>query len=164
MSQPALPASHAQLLTLHSVGLGILRYGLVFTLVLWGSFKFFEFEAAAIKPFIEHSPLLAWLNVALGIRKTSALLGVVEIAIGLLIALRRWFPRTSGVASLASSGMFLVTLSFLVTTPGVLNPASQTGGFLMKDLFLLGAALCTAAEALLSSETPTRSTDLGRPT
>jgi uncharacterized membrane protein YkgB len=48
--------------------------------------------------------------------------------------------------------MFLVTLSFLVTTPGVLTPPSWIAGFLMKDLFLLGAALYTAAEALLASE------------
>ena len=42
---------------------------------------------------------------------------------------------------------FLVTLSFLVTTPGVFAPDSPIGGFLMKDLILLGAALYTAGEA-----------------
>ena len=93
---------------------------------------------------------LSWLYALLGTRATSALLGTVEVALGLLIALRRWFPRASGLASLVSSGLFVVTLSFLFTTPGVLTPPSETGGFLMKDLFLLGAALCTAAEALLA--------------
>jgi uncharacterized membrane protein YkgB len=44
--------------------------------------------------------------------------------------------------------MFLVTLSFLFTTPSVLEPTSETGGFLLKDLLLLGAALYTLAEAL----------------
>lgn len=151
-----LTTEHGFLLKLRAVGLGILRYGLVFVLVLWGGFKFFEFEAEAIRPFIEHSPLLSWLYGVFGIRKTSALLGVFEVATGLLIAVRRWFPRTSGLASLASSGIFLVTLSFLFTTPGVLKPPSETGGFLMKDLFLLGAALYTAAEALLASSTPHR--------
>jgi reactive chlorine resistance protein C len=154
--QPELTVSDGHLLKLRSVGLGILRYGLVFTLVLWGGFKFFEFEAEAIRPFIEHSPLLSWLYGVLGTRKTSALIGVIEIAAGLLIAVRPWFPRTSGLASLASSAMFLVTLSFLFTTPGVLIPPSETGGFLMKDLFLLGAALYTAAEALLASPRPNR--------
>ncbi len=154
--QPEITASHGHLLKLRSVGLGILRYGLAFTLVLWGGFKFFEFEAEAIRPFIEHSPLLSWLYGVFGTRGTSALFGVLEVSAGLLIAVRPWSPRTSGLASLASSGMFLVTLSFLFTTPGVLRPASETGGFLMKDLFLLGAALYTAAEALLACPTPNR--------
>src|SRR4051812_8035532 len=62
-NQPELTASHGHLLTLRSVGLGILRYGLAFILVLWGAFKFFEFESEAIRPFIENSPLLSWLYV-----------------------------------------------------------------------------------------------------
>jgi uncharacterized membrane protein YkgB len=48
---------------------------------------------------------------------------------------------------LAASGIFLITLSFLVTSPGVLEPTSPWGGFLMKDILLLGAALFTAGEA-----------------
>lgn len=144
------PPGHLQ--RLHSAGLGILRYGLVFTLCLWGGFKFFEFEAEAIRPFIEHSPLLSWLYVAFGVRAASGLVGALEVTLGLLIFARPWFPRVSGLASLVSSGVFLVTLSFLFTTPGVLRPPSETGGFLMKDVFLLGAALCTAAEALRSTQ------------
>ena len=46
-----------------------------------------------------------------------------------------------------AAGTFLVTLSFLVTTPGALSPTSPFGGFLMKDIMLLGAALFTAGEA-----------------
>ena len=44
--------------------------------------------------------------------------------------------------------MFVVTLSLLVTTPGVLAPTNPMGGFLMKDVILLGAALFTSGEAL----------------
>jgi uncharacterized membrane protein YkgB len=44
--------------------------------------------------------------------------------------------------------VFLVTLSFLFTTPGALSPASPFNGFLLKDVFSLGAGLVTAAEAL----------------
>jgi uncharacterized membrane protein YkgB len=47
-----------------------------------------------------------------------------------------------------------VTLSFLITTPGVLSPTSPFGGFLMKDIMLLGAALYTAAEALEAARAP----------
>jgi uncharacterized membrane protein YkgB len=50
--------------------------------------------------------------------------------------------------------MFLITLSFILTTPGVWQegygfPAlSGAGQFLIKDLLLLGAAIWTAGEAL----------------
>jgi uncharacterized membrane protein YkgB len=47
-----------------------------------------------------------------------------------------------------ASGTFVVTLSFLITTPGALSPTSPLGGFLLKDVILLGAALYPAAEAL----------------
>ena len=52
------------------------------------------------------------------------------------------------MGSLLAAGTFLVTLSFLASTPGVLAPTNPFGGFLMKDIMLLGAALYTAAEAL----------------
>jgi reactive chlorine resistance protein C len=44
---------------------------------------------------------------------------------------------------------FLITLSFLFTTPG-LSPEWQ--GFLTKDLVLVGAALWTAGDALRAIE------------
>ncbi len=61
-----------------------------------------------------------------------------------------------------ASGTFLVTLSFLVTTPGVLQPTNPFGGFLMKDVILLGAALYTAAEALEAAEVNKRWTRRAR--
>lgn len=126
----------------------VLRGGLVALLGMWGAFKFTAFEAEAIRPLVEHSPFLSWLYPVLDIRGTSNLIGVVELTAALLIAQRRWSPRLSAVGSLIAAGTFLVTLSFLVTTPGVFAPDNPIGGFLMKDVLLLGAALFTAAEAL----------------
>jgi len=130
------------------VGLAVLRYGLVLLLLLWGSAKFGNFEAQAIRPLVEHSPLLAWLYPLFGVRGTSDLFGVFEVSAGLLIAARWRFPRISGYASLAAAAMFVITLSFLVTTPGMFDPANSSGGFLMKDIMFLGGALFMAAEAL----------------
>ena len=56
----------------------------------------------------------------------------------------------SGLGSLAAAGMFLMTLSFLVTTPGIwlwvdgFPAPSEAAAFLLKDVFFLGAAICTA--------------------
>jgi uncharacterized membrane protein YkgB len=134
--------------TLGTVGVGVLRYGLVFLLLLWGAFKFTAVEAEGIRPLVENSPYLGWLYRFLGFREVSALFGVFEMTAGVLIATRRWLPRVSGYASLAAAGMFGVTLSFLFTTPGALELTNPANGFLLKDILLLGAALLTASEAL----------------
>ena len=129
-------------------GRGVLRYGLMALLLLWGGSKFFDVEAEGIRPLVEHSPLLSWLYPLLGVRGTSGLIGVIEVSAAILIGLRRWRPDLSAVGSLLAAGTFVVTLSFLASTPGVFAPTNPFGGFLMKDIMFLGAALYTAAEAL----------------
>lgn len=129
------------------IGLGILRYGLVGLLLLWGSFKFFAFEAMAIQPLVEHSPFLSWLYLLFGVRGGSDVIGVMEISTGLLIATRHWLPRISAYGSMLASGVFVITLSFLVTTPDAFSTSSPLSGFLLKDIMFLGGSLVTAAEA-----------------
>jgi uncharacterized membrane protein YkgB len=133
---------------LATIGRGVLRWGLVALLAMWGLFKFTAVEAEGIRPLVEHSPLLGWLYPLFGLRGTSAVIGVVEVTAALLIATRRWKPALSALGSAIAATTFVVTLSFLVTTPDVFAPTSPWGGFLMKDVILLGAALYTAAEAL----------------
>ncbi len=88
------------------------------------------------------------------------MLGVVEVAVALLIAARPFSPRVSALGSALAVGMFLTTLSFLVTTPGVWEPSlggfpalsAVPGQFLIKDLTLLGISLWTLGEAWQASE------------
>jgi len=133
---------------LTSIGRNILRYGVVALLVLFGGLKFTEMEAQGIRPLVEHHPLMSWMYSVFGIRGTSACIGVVELTAAVLIAVRRFRPGLSAIGSLIASVTFMVTLSFLFTTPGALAPDSPIGGFLMKDVILLGAAIYTAGEAL----------------
>jgi uncharacterized membrane protein YkgB len=126
---------------LEPIGRGVLRYGLVALLLIYGALKFFEFEAIAIQPLIENHPLMSWLVDVFGLRGASALIGVTELVAAVLIVLRGFAPRLSAYGSLLAAGMFVMTLSFLITTP---QPPT---GFLLKDLMLLGAALYTAGEA-----------------
>ena len=133
---------------LEAAGQGVLRYGLVALLLLWGALKFTAMEVEGIRPLVEHSPLMSWMYPLMGIRGTSAVIGVIELSAALLMATRRFKPKLSAVGSLLAVCTFLFTLSFLVTTPGVLSPDNPFGGFIMKDVILLGAALSTAAEAL----------------
>ncbi len=129
------------------IGTGVLRYGTAALLLLWGAFKFTAFEAEGIRPLIEHHPLMSWMYPAFGVRGTSSIIGVVEITAAVLMCTRRVSPRWSAIGSTLAALTFVVTLSFLFTTPGATSPSSPLSGFLMKDVILLGAALYTAGEA-----------------
>ncbi len=126
------------------IGAFVLRYSLVFFLLFFGALKWTAEEAKGIQPWMEHSPLLFWLVRAFGIQAASECIGVIELTVGGLIAIRSWSPRLSAIGSTAAILMFLTTLSFLITTPNV----GEASGFLLKDLTLLGAAIWTAGEAL----------------
>jgi uncharacterized membrane protein YkgB len=131
------------------VGGAILRYGLVLFLVLFGLAKFTQAEALTIQPWVANSPFLGWLYAITSVQGASNLIGVIELAVAALLAVRPWWPRVSVVGSLGATVTFLITLSFLFTTPA-LSPEWQ--GFLMKDLVLVGAALWTAGDALRAVE------------
>jgi uncharacterized membrane protein YkgB len=143
-----------------AVGRTLARYGLVVVVGWIGLMKFTAYEAEGISPFIAHSPLMSWVYGFMSVQGFSALLGVVEVAIALLIAARPFAPRASAVGSALAVGMFLTTLSFLVTTPGVWEPSAGgfpalsalPGQFLIKDLALLGISLWTLGEAWQASE------------
>jgi uncharacterized membrane protein YkgB len=147
-----------------AVGGHALRYGLVLVLLWIGGMKFTAYEAEGIRPFVENSPLFAWTYPAFGVQGLSNLLGGTEVLVGLLIAARPWLPRVSAVGSLLAVGMFLSTLSFLVTTPGAW--ADEIGGFpaigvlgqfLIKDVALLATAVWSFGEAARAPRSnPTR--------
>ena len=80
----------------------------------------------------------------------------MEISTGLLIATRRWLPRVSAYGSMLSSGVFVITLSFLITTPGAFGLVTPWSGFLLKDIMFLGASLVTAAEAFAADSVEKR--------
>ncbi len=134
----------------------LVRYGLVVVIAWIGALKYGTYEAAAIQPLIAHSPLLSWLYHIFSVRALAAVLGTAEITAALLIALRPAWPRVSAAGSAFGVLLFLSTLSFLFSTPGV--TAASAGGFpvlsvlpgqfLLKDLVLIGAALWTLGDSL----------------
>jgi uncharacterized membrane protein YkgB len=132
----------------------LLRWGLVGILLWFGAFKFTAAEAMGIQPLVSHSPLTSWLYHVTDVRGASRLIGCAEIAAALLMAARPWRPGVAALGSLLAAVTFLTTLSFLASTPGAFERVegflvpSATGSFLIKDVFLLGAALWSAGEAL----------------
>ncbi len=141
--------------TLVNVGGTMLRYGLVIILLWVGALKFTAYEAEGIQGLVANSPLLSWAYSIFSVRTFSSLLGVGEIAIGLMIAMRPIAPLVSAIGSFGAILLFLVTLTFMFSTPGVWQPgygfpfpSPMPGQFLAKDVALLAIAIWTAGEAL----------------
>lgn len=137
------------------IGLHAVRYGLVLVLLWIGGMKFTVYEAQGISAFIANSPAMRWSYWLLSEQAASSLIGAAEIAIALLIAARFASAQAAALGSALAFGMFLATLSFLLTTPGVWEstaggfPALSVvpGQFLVKDVVLLAAALWTLGES-----------------
>ena len=152
---PAPPAVTAE----HPVAIAgrlLVRYGLVVVIAWIGALKYSTYEATAIQPLIAHSPLMSWLYNIFSVRALAAVLGTAEIIAAVLIALRPLSARASAVGSAFGILLFLSTLSFLFSTPGVTVGAAGgfpvlsvlPGQFLLKDLVLIGAALWTLGDSL----------------
>jgi reactive chlorine resistance protein C len=121
--------------------------------------KFISRDVGSAEPLIAINPLARWDYGAMSLCSFSAVLGVIEIAIGLLIALRPVWPMVSAIGSLLAAVIILTTVTFLFSTPasepslgGFSAIAAMPGQIVFKDVVLLGAALSSAGEALVASE------------
>jgi len=158
MSSTTHPPAAAAVTAEHPVAVAgrlLVRYGLVVVIAWIGVLKYTTYEAVAIQPLVAHSPLLGWVYHIFSARTFAAVLGTAEIIAALLIALRPLAPRISVPGSALAVLLFLGTLSFLFTTPGVTVAASGfpvlsvlPGQFLLKDLVLAGASLWTLGDSL----------------
>jgi uncharacterized membrane protein YkgB len=167
ITQPPVTAARTPEHPVATAGRYLLRYTLVVVIAWIGALKFTGYEAAAIQPLIAHSPIFSWLYSILSVQTFAAVLGSLEILAALLIAIRPLWPRISAIGSAMGVLLFLSTLSFLFTTPGVTAAGGLPvlsvlpGQFLLKDLVLLGASLWTLGDSL-GAALPGRSPHAGR--
>jgi len=83
----------------------------------------------------------------LSVQGVSNLFGIVEISVDLMIAMRPLSARVSAIGSVIGVMMFFTALTFFFSLSGW-EPSlggfpalSVSGGFLLKDVLLLGAAV-----------------------
>lgn len=139
--------------SLEKLGTHVSRYGLAITLLLIGVLKFTAGEAQGIQPLVQNSPLMFWLYRIFSLQGVSNLIGVIEIGVAVLIGLRPLSAKLSFIGSIGAIITFMLTASFLFSTPGAFQFShgfpllGDAGQFLIKDLVLLGASIWTAAEA-----------------
>ncbi|PXW13690.1 MULTISPECIES: DUF417 family protein [Chryseobacterium] len=109
---------------------------------LWiGIFKFTPTEAAAIKPLVENHFLTFFVYKIISVQAVSNLIGTIEIIIALLLIFSAKFAVLKKYAGIGMIVTFLVTLSYLFTTPGIwkiVDGVPVTDFFILKDLMLLG--------------------------
>jgi len=149
------------------IGAIIIRYALAIVLIWVGLLKFTAYEAEGIKPLVENSPLLSWAYGVMSVQGFAKVLGIGEIFLGILIAGRPFSARASAIGSIGAMILFLVTITFIFSTPGIWQPeygfpclSPMPGQFLAKDILFFGAATWTAGEALTASRlASTRSTN-----
>ena len=144
-----------------TMGLGI--YGAYLALAIiyfwFGGMKFTHYEAEGLVPLVSNSPLLGWVYSIFSVDMFSSLLGILEISIGTLIAGLMLSPKLSVVGGALSAGLFFTTLSFMFSTPGVIEPSLgfpaisvAPGQFLLKDLGLLAVSIFVAGHSLVELE------------
>ncbi|MGI8518804.1 MAG: YkgB family protein [Acidimicrobiia bacterium] len=132
-----------------------IRIALAAALIWVGALKFTAYEAMAIEPLVSNSPILSWLYGFMSVEGFSMALGVFELLLAIAILARPFAPRLTVLGGIGASVLWLITVSFILTTPGVwqegyafpfLSP--MPGQFLAKDVVLLAAAIWVTAEAL----------------
>lgn len=140
------------------LGAFLIRYGLVLVLGWIGAMKFTAYEAEGIRSLVETSPLMSWMYRVLSLQATSNVIGVAELVAAVLIAIRPLSAKLSAIGSVLAVFTFLTTLTFLFSLPGWEKslggfPAlSGSGGFLLKDIVLLGTALFTLGDSLAADK------------
>ncbi|MFS4470684.1 DUF417 family protein [Chryseobacterium sp. T20] len=123
------------------IGYYISLFGAALILLWIGIFKFTPTEAAAIKPLVENHFLTFFVYKIISVQAVSNLIGVIEIIIALLLIFSAKFAVLKKYAGIGMIVTFLVTLSYLFTTPGiwkVVDGVPVTDFFILKDLMLLG--------------------------
>lgn len=141
--------SVAERSTTNNSTLAILRWSLVIVFVWFGGMKFTAYEANGIAPLIANSPIMSWLHTAFGIQGASYVIGSLELATAAGLALGALFPILSAIGAAMSIVTYLITLTFIFSTPGVAEPtaggfpalSAAPGQFLLKDLVLLAASV-----------------------
>ncbi|MEC6822896.1 DUF417 family protein [Photobacterium piscicola] len=127
-----------------TVGYKLGVFGVVLVLLWIGIFKFTPTEAAAIEPLIKNHPLMGWTYHFFSVQTVSNLVGLSEIVVAIGLIYGFFNPRVGYFSGLIASAIFIVTLSFLFTTPNtwkIVDSVPVANFFLVKDILFLAIAI-----------------------
>lgn len=156
-SKVSTQADNPLFVSLATIGDIAVRYSVVIVLTWIGAMKFSAYEAGAIEGLVASSPIMSWLYAIGSQQSVSNLIGTIEIATAIAIAVGPLYRPAAIVGALSAIATFAVTLTFLITAPGWEAslggfPALSVvpGQFLLKDVVLLAVSISLLAKALSS--------------
>jgi uncharacterized membrane protein YkgB len=144
--------AHPSGLPRNDIAMHALRWSVVLIFFWFGGMKFAAYEAQGVAGLAQNYWAFGWLYPMLGVAGVSALIGTIEIVIGLLLAAGLWSGRAGALGGILGMVTFAITLSFMLSAPMVWQngygfPAlGMTGQFLIKDLALFAACFLLARE------------------
>jgi reactive chlorine resistance protein C len=130
-----------------------LRWSVVLVFALFGTAKFALYEAEGVAQIAQHYWLFGWLYPIGGVQFASRVIGSIELATGVLLALGAWYRWPALLGAVMGMCTFIVTLSFMIGAPQAFEAGygfpflGATGQFLMKDIVLLAACFALARDA-----------------
>ncbi|NBM04005.1 MULTISPECIES: DUF417 family protein [Proteus] len=110
-----------------------LRLSVIGILMLFGTYKWFDFEVMALEPLISKS----WLNILytlFGVYGGSYFLGIVETLTFLALIAGFYKPVIGMMGDIIVIGIGVITLSLL-------PQLGKVDSFIIKDILLIGAGI-----------------------
>lgn len=110
-----------------------LRLSVIMIFMLFGTYKWFDFEVMALEPLISNT----WLNILytlFGIHGGSYFLGVVE-TITFIFLIIGFFKSAVGVLG------DIIVITTGITTLSLLPQLGKIDSFIIKDMLLIGAGV-----------------------
>jgi len=154
--ETASPGTNARLAyTISTISDYAVRYSIVLVLAWIGAMKFTAYEAGAIEGLVASSPFLAWLYTIASQQAVSNLIGTIEIATAVLLAIGPFYRKAALIGAVGAIVTFLTTLTFIFTAPGWEQSLGGfptlsvvPGQFLLKDIVLLAASVSLLSKVI----------------
>ncbi len=116
--------------------------------MVYGGHLHLVHAAEAIAPLIAHSPFMSWLSV-FGVGGEAKIVGTIELTTAAALIIGSVNPTASALGAAMACATFLLTTSFVFSTPGItlISPSgfpiisTLLEQFLLKDVALLAACL-----------------------
>ena len=130
-----------------NLSIKILSIALAIIFFWFGGLKFTDGAGSGLEGLVSNSPLLSWTYSIVDSNTFATLLGSLEVLIGVLFVVGLFNLKVRTVAGIAGMATFFVTVSFMLTTPGVVPEdasfpilSAMPGEFLLKDIVLFAAS------------------------
>ncbi|MDP2068923.1 MAG: DUF417 family protein [Lutibacter sp.] len=134
-----------------SLGYTLAVFGVAIILLWIGIFKFTPTEAKAIEGLVKNSFIVSWLYKITTVQGASNIIGSIEIVAAVCLLLSFFWKKAGVLGGILSIITFLVTLSFLFTTPGVfsiVDGVPVTEFFILKDIMALGISMMVLGKSI----------------